>query len=73
MSVLKQCDAHDHLSLGLNKSRVLSRRALADKAKPFQIASERHQAEGSTFAEDFTMEHSLRGVRISSVEVAGSF
>jgi hypothetical protein len=73
MSVPKQCDAKDHLSVARNKSRSLHRRALADKASPFKIASERPPAEKSNFAEDFIMEHSLPGLQITSNEMVGSF
>lgn len=73
MSVLTQCDAMDHLSVACNTSRSLHRQALADKDNPFEIGSERPRAENSTFAEDFMLEHSLRGRQITSNEMAGSF
>jgi len=73
MSVLIQCDAKDYLSVNRNKRRSLHRQGLADKANPPEIASERPRAVRSTFLEDFTMEHSLHGLQIASVAMAGTF
>jgi hypothetical protein len=73
MSVLKKCDTQVHLLVSRKQDRSLFRQALSDQADPFEIASQRYPAEESAFAEDFMTEHSLRGVQINSMEMAGSF
>jgi hypothetical protein len=63
-----------HLSVGSNKSGSLHRRAArADKANPLEITPERPRASRLTFVEDFTLEHSLPGLQITSIAMAGSF
>lgn len=74
MSVLKQCDTNDHLSVARNKSHSLHRRtARTDHADPLEIKPERPWANRSIFLEDFIVEHSLPGYQITSIEMSGSF
>lgn len=71
MSALKQSDATVQISVTHTTSG--HRRVLAEKAHPSVIAPERPRAERSPFAEDFTREHSLRRLQITSSEMAGNF
>jgi hypothetical protein len=72
MSDLKQCT--DHLSVATDDSRSLRRStALADHADPLEGKPEGSRTKRSTFLEDFTVEHSLSGLQITSIQLAGSF
>jgi hypothetical protein len=74
MSVSKNCDAKMHLFAGRNKSQnKLSQAARAGEVNPFEIAPERPRVSRLTFVEDFMLEHSLPSVRITSIEMSGSF
>lgn len=74
MSVLKNCDAKVQLFAGRNKSQEkLSQTARAGEANAREIAPERPGASRPTFAEDFMLEHSHTSVRITSIEMTGSF
>jgi hypothetical protein len=74
MSVLKQCDAQDHLSVVRDKSRNLHGQiARPDHADPLEIKPGKPRTNRSIFLEDFIVEHSLHGLQITSIEIAGSF
>jgi len=74
MSILKKCDAKNHLSASRNRSRHSFRPpGQADRAKPSEIKPDGPRASRLTFVEDFTREHSLPGVHITSIEISGSF
>jgi len=74
MSILKKCDAKNHLSAIRNRSRhSLRPPGQADRAKPSEIKPDGLRASRLTFVEDFIREHSLPGVHISSIEISGSF
>ena len=45
----------------------------AAKAKPAKIKPDRPCGTRLTFVEDFTLEHSLHGLHITSIEISGSF
>ena len=45
----------------------------ADRAKPSEIKPDGPRASRLTFVEDFTLEHSLPGVHITSIEISGIF
>lgn len=71
MSVLKQCDAADRVSIIRTASEP--GRAPANKADPLEIAAKSPRAELPTFAEDFTREHSLRHPQVTPIAMAGNF
>jgi hypothetical protein len=74
MSAPKKCTANDHLFASRNKVRNSRRRAArVDQANRLQIASPTPRTNGLTFLEDFVLEHSLRGLRITSVEMGSNF
>jgi hypothetical protein len=74
MSILKKCDAKNRLSASRNKSRHSSTpEGQADIANPSEVKQDGPRASRLTFVEDFTREHSLSGVHITSFEISGSF
>jgi hypothetical protein len=74
MSVSKNCDAKVHLFAGRNKIRgTFNRAARTNEANPCQITDEIPRASRLTFIEDFMLEHSLPSMRITSIEMSGSF
>jgi hypothetical protein len=74
MSILKQCDAKDRLSVARNKNRRLHRRTVRhDHAEPSEIKPNKPWMNRSIFLEDFVVEHSLHGLQVTSIEMAGSF
>ncbi len=86
MSVLKRCGAVDHLAMGHNERRGLPGRAVradktdrankinpANKTYPLEIELARSRTERSAFHEDFVLEHSLSGLRITAMDTIGSF
>jgi hypothetical protein len=74
MSILKKCDAKNHLSASRNRSRHSLRPAgHADRANPSEIMPDGPRASRLTFVEDFTREHSFPGLYITSIEISGSF
>ncbi len=74
MSLLKKCDPDNRQSARPDKSRPLfgpvghARSADSSEIKPDGPWSDR-----LTFIEDFTLEHSLSGLGITSIEISGSF
>jgi hypothetical protein len=74
MSLLKKCDAKNRLSASRNQSRHSFRPVgQADRASPSEIKLDRPWAGGLPFVEDYTREHSLPGLQITSIEISGSF
>ncbi len=74
MSLLMKCDAKTRLSASRDKSRHSFKPVVqAKRANPSEIQPERPRASRLTFVEDFTREHSLPGVRITSIEISGIF
>jgi len=74
VSLLMKCDAKNPLSASRNKGRHSLRPAgKADKANPSEIKPDGRRASRLTFIEDFTREHSLPGVHITSIEISGIF
>jgi hypothetical protein len=74
MSLLKKCDAKNRLSANRNKGRDSFRPVgQADRASFSEIKPDGPQASRLTFVEDYTREHSLRGLHITSIEISGSF
>jgi hypothetical protein len=73
MGHLKECTARDCLSSGRNKSQN-SHRSLdqADRVNS-QIGPEGARAKGSTFAEDFMLEHSHAGLLIALMGSADNY
>jgi hypothetical protein len=74
MSLVKKGDANNCLSASRNKSRHSFRPARqADRTNPSEIKQDEPRATRLTFAEDFTREHSLPDLYITSIEISGSF
>jgi hypothetical protein len=74
MSLLKKCDAKNRLSASRNKSRDSFRPVgQADGANFSEIKPDGPQASRLTFVEDYTREHFLPGLHITSIEISGSF
>ncbi len=74
MSILMKCDAETRLSASRNKSRHSFKPAgQADRANPSVIKPDGPRASRPTFVEDFTREHSLLGLHITSIEISGIF
>ena len=74
MSLLKKRDVTNRLSASRNQSRHSLRSAgHADRANPSEIKPDGPWASGLTFVEDFTREHSLPGLYITSIEISGVF
>jgi hypothetical protein len=74
MNLLKKCNAKDRLSASWNKSlHSLMPVGQADRANPSEIKPDGPRVSKQTFVEDFTREHSLPGVHITSIEISGSF
>jgi hypothetical protein len=74
MSVSKNCDAKVDRFADRNKNRSTFRQAVrADEANAYENTPERTRASRLTFAEDFMLEHSLPSMRITSMEMSGSF
>ncbi len=71
---MKKCNAKDLLSASRNKSlHPLMPVGQADRANPSEIKQDGPRASRLTFVEDFTQEHSLPGVHITSIEISCSF
>jgi hypothetical protein len=73
MSLPKNCDVRKGLSASRNGSRDSSRPVEAQTVNFSEIISYSPTASRPIFAEDFTLEHSLPGLRISSVEISSNF
>jgi hypothetical protein len=74
MSLLKKCDANNLLPARRNKSqRSFGPVRHADGANSSEIKPNGPWASRLTFVEDFTVEHSLPGLQITSIEISGSF
>lgn len=66
MSVLRQCNAEETLSVVHKKSRRSHRRtARPDYAAPLEIKPEEPRTDRSVFLEDLIVEHSLPGLQIT--------
>jgi hypothetical protein len=78
MGLLKISGVMNHLSTSRNKtlysSRPVGQAARANlRADPSEIEPVGTRASRLTFAEDFTLEHSLPGLRIASIGISGSY
>ena len=75
MILSKKCETGNHpFSADSEKNRHTSRNvAHAPKADRSEITPNRIQATWLTFLEDFSLEHSLRDLRITTIEIAGVF
>jgi hypothetical protein len=74
MSLLMKCDAKNRPSASRNKSRhSFGPAGDADRANPSEIKPDGPPASTLTFVEDFTREHALRGLHITSIEISGNF
>jgi hypothetical protein len=74
MSLLMKCDAKTRLSASRDKSRHSFKPVgQADRASLSAIKPDGPRASRLTFVEDFTREHSLPGVHITSIEISGIF
>ncbi len=74
MSILKKCDAKNRLSASRNKSQhSFMPVGQADRATFSAIKPDGPQASRLTFVEDYTREHSLPGLHVTSLEISGSF
>ena len=74
MSLLKKCDAKNRLSASRNQSRHSFKPVeQADRANPSEIKPDGPPTSRLNFVEDFTLEHSLLGLHITSIEISGSF
>jgi hypothetical protein len=74
MNLLKKSDVKKHLSASRNEIghsfRPVSE---ADRANHLETKPDRKWTGRLTFFEDFTLEHSLHGLQITSIETAGIF
>jgi hypothetical protein len=74
MSLLNKCDVNNSPPMSRNQSRTsFSRAGQAVRTDSSEIEPDRARAGRRTFLEDFTGEHSVHGVRLTSIEVSGSF
>jgi len=78
MGILKISGIKNHLSAGSNtcrhSPRPVGQAARAHlRANSFEIEPDGTRAGKLTFAEDFTREHSLSGLRVASIGISGSF
>jgi hypothetical protein len=74
MNLLRKCVVKKRLSAIRNKSRPSFRPVReADRANHLETKSDREWEAGLSFFEDFTLEHSLHGLQITSIEIAGIF
>ena len=74
MRLLKKCDVNNRLPASRNKSRPSFRPVgQAHRANPSEMKPHRPWAGRRTFVEDFTREHSLPCLQITSIEISGSF
>jgi hypothetical protein len=74
MILLKKCDANNRLPVSRSKSWPSFRPVRqADRVVPPEIKADGLWAGRQTFVEDFTREHSLRGLHFTSIEVSGNF
>ncbi len=74
MSALNKYAAKDYLSAPGTPSRSLLRRTpTAHYVRALELKPEISWAKRPAFLEDFIVEHSLPGLEITSIEMAGSF
>jgi hypothetical protein len=74
MSLLKNCVADNRLHASRNKSRPALRPVRqADGANSSKIRPDGQSASRLAFVEDFTWEHSFRGLHFTSIEISGNF
>jgi hypothetical protein len=74
MILSKKCNANNRLPASPNNSRQSSRPVgLVGRANSSDVWPDRSRAVRLTFFEDFTLEHSLLGGHITSIEIAGIF
>lgn len=74
MSLLKKCDSGSPISPSPERSRHFSRSVQqALKADCSKIEPDEPGITRLTFLQDFTLEHSLQGLRITTIEIAGIF
>jgi hypothetical protein len=74
MGFIKKSDVDNHVFASENKSRYSSGPAAqADRANSFETEPDGARARRPTFFEDFTLEHSLPGRHITSIEISGCF
>ena len=74
MTISKKCETRNPLSVASEKNRHSSSDVVqAPKADRSEITPGGLQATRLTFLEDFSIEHSLRGLRITTIEIAGIF
>jgi len=73
MNVLRQCGAKDHLPVAGNSRQLHRRIARPDNPDTLEIEPETLRTNRSVFLEDFIVEHSLAGLQIAPIEMAGSF
>ena len=73
MSLVKNCDVRNRLPVSRNISRNSSRPVEVPTANFSEINSDGSSAGRSGFVEDFTQEHSLPGLHISSAGISSGF
>jgi hypothetical protein len=74
MSLPRKRDTRNRLCADSEKSRYWPRKVgLALTADCSEIKPGKPQATRLTFLEDFTLEHCLHGLRITTIELAGIF
>jgi hypothetical protein len=74
MILSKKCETRNLLSVNSEKSRHLSSDVVqAPKSGRSEITPGELQSTPLTFLEDFSIEHSVRGLRITTIEIAGIF
>lgn len=72
--LLKKCDTRNRLSSSSRKGRNSSWKVgQAPIAKCSEILPNGPQATRLSFLEDFALEHSLHGQRITAIDIAGIF
>ena len=74
MNLLMKCNANNRLPASRNQSQPSFRpMRLVERVNPIKINPDGLRASRLTFVEDFTLEHSLSGLQITSIEISGSF
>jgi hypothetical protein len=74
MSLLKECDANNRPPESCNKSQQsFGPVRHADAPNSSEVKPDGPWASKVTFVEDFTREHSLPGLQITSIEISGCF
>lgn len=74
MSIPSTCDIHDHFSVR-PETRQIPYRQMQQLLESHSSESTRYtiRIHRATFVEDFTLEHTISGLRLTSIEITSIF